>query len=1082
MASSRSVLDSSDDLFYETPPATPGTRNGVTAPSACVDPTWSHHRAPGPRTRVLDSSSSDDEDSAAPHVIDESDDIIEMTPTRDPASRGARVEALISEDDDFSPIVAPKSVRKIPAHRRAILITDDEDSSDASETDVQALITDDEDNLTEESESEVTPVIELSSDEDEITPDSRTYSPGEVQTLASRLAAKQRLLEQNRGLYRTKARLLPDRGQKLMATIQKLEAEHSSLSEEFQVARANVSPTGHGSHAPADTGPPVSQAGPRSEASPKDGPSFSEVQLELEAARKKHRILIQQFSTVRIESLVDQGQSLKSEISRVRAQVNRLEGILATRYAAEKAHGERAMPSASGLARSTSQTKMIDFLPAAPVHNENWQKARENLGNGVSLAYQQAHLWANDPARGNLYGGRMNAFRHAEAAQKITDTLKTIHTSMKCMPMEGDEEMDPQGLKSSVKLFPHQKQALAWLLWRETQDPPGGILADDMGLGKTLTMIALILKHKELSENRDYKKEEEEWFNKHGKGLIQSHATLVICPASLLGQWEGEIKNKVKSDQLSVLVYHGSSRNQSVRSLARYDVVISTYSTVMNEIKVVLAKGAEKEKLENMKSAKNMDASENRNVKLLSVAWERIILDEAHQIRNPRSQTTLSVCRLKAGRRWAITGTPIQNRETDLYSLLRFIRLDPFDEYRTWKTWVDNKSAQGRSRMDILVKALTLRRTKDQKSNVTGNAIVDLPNRSVVEHKIKLGEDEKKVYDEVFSFSQQAMINYMNKHRDKDDDDRYVAHVTQTGSGQDFKFRPEEHMEAKEPGVAPPGAISSKFSVVKDVKAHHILVLLLRLRQICSHPGLIKTMLDSDSKAAEGIDEEGDDIDLVSQLADLSIAPGSKPETAEDHLKKSVLNLKNPVFKPERESSKILKVLSELRILKERFDETREMEKAVIVSQWTSMLAIVREHIHSMGLKTCEINGKVPVKDRAEIVENFNRKNRKPHVMLLSLAAGGVGLNLVGANHLFMLDMHWNPQLESQACDRIYRVGQTKEVTIHKFLCEETVESRIHQLQARKLEIAESVLNGVRRGNQSNKLTFEDMKSLFNLV
>lgn len=102
--------------------------------------------------------------------------------------------------------------------------------------------------------------------------------------------------------------------------------------------------------------------------------------------------------------------------------------------------------------------------------------------------------------------------------------------------------------------------------------------------------------------------------------------------------------------------------------------------------------------------------------------------------------------------------------------------------------------------------------------------------------------------------------------------------------------------------------------------------------------------------------------------------------------------------------------------------------------------------------------------------------------MLLSLAAGGVGLNLVGANHLFLLDLHWNPQLEKQACDRVYRVGQTREVSIHKFLCEDTVESRIHQLQEKKLEIADSVLSGVKRGNQSHKLTFEDMKSLFNLA
>ena len=108
------------------------------------------------------------------------------------------------------------------------------------------------------------------------------------------------------------------------------------------------------------------------------------------------------------------------------------------------------------------------------------------------------------------------------------------------------------------------------------------------------------------------------------------------------------------------------------------------------------------------------------------------------------------------------------------------------------------------------------------------------------------------------------------------------------------------------------------------------------------------------------------------------------------------------------------------------------MEKAVIVSQWTSMLHIVKDHIKTLGMKVAEINGQVQVKLRGDIVEDFNRAGRGAQVMLLSLAAGGVGLNLVGANHLFLLDMHWNPQLEAQACDRVYRVGQTREVKIHR--------------------------------------------------
>lgn len=126
-------------------------------------------------------------------------------------------------------------------------------------------------------------------------------------------------------------------------------------------------------------------------------------------------------------------------------------------------------------------------------------------------------------------------------------------------------------------------------------------------------------------------------------------------------------------------------------------------------------------------------------------------------------------------------------------------------------------------------------------------------------------------------------------------------------------------------------------------------------------------MLDSESKSTEGIDDDGDDLDLISQLADMSIASGTKMVSPEEKLKKSVLHLNNPVFKQDRESSKIIRVVEELSKLKERHEKTGIMEKAVIVSQWTSMLEIVKDHIESIGLRTCEINGVKLTQDTTEM-------------------------------------------------------------------------------------------------------------------
>jgi transcription termination factor 2 len=411
--------------------------------------------------------------------------------------------------------------------------------------------------------------------------------------------------------------------------------------------------------------------------------------------------------------------------------------------------------------------------------------------------------------------------------------------------------------------------------------------------------------------------------------------------------------------------------------------------------------------------------------------------------------------------------------------------------------------------MNTLVQSLLLRRTKTTKSAETGAEIVKLPPKEIKEHHISLSSEEKEVYDEVFSFSQvslpstvvilllyttqlfqQAMMTYMKKHQEKEDDKAYLAHMESGGRTSDYTFRPTEGNKLSGSRMAEEsdGGGGDHFRpklgpTGKDVKAHHLLVLLLRLRQICCHPGLIKSMIDTEARAAAGAIEDkelgadGVDDDLVSQLADMSLTSGA---SSKDQEIQSCLNLDNPVFKERRQSSKIAKVVEELTRIHERYEETGVMEKAVVVSQWTSMLEIIKSHVEKVGLRCTEINGKVPVKLRGDVVTAFNRKGAAPHVMLLSLAAGGVGLNLVGANHLFLLDMHWNPQLEQQACDRIYRVGQTREVTIHRFLCEDTVETRIQDLQRKKLDLAEGVLTGAKRTG-ANKLTMDDLKMLFNV-
>ena len=299
----------------------------------------------------------------------------------------------------------------------------------------------------------------------------------------------------------------------------------------------------------------------------------------------------------------------------------------------------------------------------------------------------------------------------------------------------------------------------------------------------------------------------------------------------------------------------------------------------------------------------------------------------------------------------------------DLYSLIKFLRCSPFDEYAVWKKWIENKSERGLERMNHLVRSLLLRRTKDQTSNVTGEKLVNLPEKVIIEHKFKLNNDEKEIYDKVFAFAAGALANYMDQAQQRRDEEIFGRRAA-GGTGD-------------------------------DVKVHQLLVLLLRLRQICGHPGLIKTMLNKEENKDEGIEEAGEDLGLLAAMNKLTM---NREKEKEKEIPEELLHVNNPIFNPMKESSKIVTVIEELT----KLEDAGRGEKAVIISQWTSMLEIVKEHLDHRGIRSCEINGKVVIKERGPIVDDFNGKSTGPKVMLLSLGAGGVGLNLVGGMCMLM--------------------------------------------------------------------------------
>ncbi|XP_063804809.1 transcription termination factor 2 [Pseudophryne corroboree] len=752
------------------------------------------------------------------------------------------------------------------------------------------------------------------------------------------------------------------------------------------------------------------------------------------------------LASVNLKALPDGGERLRKQVQDLEDALGSLS--LIAEATEEQGSNQEMKQKASldtvttfsrpGLAEEKPGVKPLSFHQLPPsslgVHGS---------GSALGSIQNYSNLYGA-PQWQNLYGGRMTEERLFAVRNATSEVIDHLHKSLESCPAPESTAEDPAGLK--VPLLLHQKQALAWLQWRENQRPQGGILADDMGLGKTLTMIALILAQKRGQKMKDEGKKLESWISKTDSTLMVCHGTLIICPASLVHHWKKEVEKRVRDGKLRVYLYHGPNRERNCAVLAQYDIVVTTYSLVSKEIPT--------KKEEGEVPAKDHDlGDESAPSPLLRLAWARIILDEAHNIKNPKVQTSMAVCKLRAGARWAVTGTPIQNNLLDLYSLLRFLRCAPFDEYKLWKSQVDNGSRRGGERLNILTKSLLLRRTKDQRDH-TGRPLVVLPQRSSVLHQLTLSEPEQAVYDVIFARSRSTLQNYLKRHEG-------ASHIPSGAADNPFERVAQEF-----------GSSQSEFScapVSQGSSTVHILSLLLRLRQCCGHLSLLRTTLDQQELRSEGLS-----LTLEEQLSALTLCHLETPDP------KSTVSLNGTkfqaeLFESESRSTKIDSLISELKAI----NAGPEPQKSVIVSQWTGMLKIVAAHLKRIGLSYATIDGSVNPKQRMEVVEEFNVNSRGPQVMLVSLCAGGVGLNLIGGNHLFLLDMHWNPALEDQACDRIYRVGQHKDVVIHRFVCQGTVEEKITQLQDRKKDLAKKVLSG--NGSTFTKLTLADLRLLFGM-
>ncbi|KAH8684888.1 SNF2 family N-terminal domain-containing protein [Tricladium varicosporioides] len=369
------------------------------------------------------------------------------------------------------------------------------------------------------------------------------------------------------------------------------------------------------------------------------------------------------------------------------------------------------------------------------------------------------------------------------------------------LEVEEEEEDDGtvEGIK--VKLLPHQTEGLEWMIGRELgtskkgKVPKGGILADDMGLGKTLQSISLILNNPRPKDADLIAK------RKLPSGIEK--CTLVVAPLALIRQWELEIKDKVESSHsLQVIVHHGPQRTKRFNDLKKYDVVITTYQILVSEFG---------------NSSPNADGVK---VGCFGLHWYRVILDEAHTIKNRNAKATQACYALRSEYRWCLTGTPMQNNLDELQSLIKFLRIKPYDDLKEFKEQIDRPMKNGRGdvaikRLRAVLKIFMKRRTKNILTKAGALNPGGKPSAPGEASTTGFKVTERKV-EKVFAEFSPAERRFYERLEQRTD-----ASIEQMMSGEKINYA-------------------------------SALVLLLRLRQACNHPKLVAGNLAKDSEALAG--------------------------------------------------------------------------------------------------------------------------------------------------------------------------------------------------------------------------------------
>ncbi|NNE17732.1 MAG: DEAD/DEAH box helicase, partial [Myxococcales bacterium] len=525
---------------------------------------------------------------------------------------------------------------------------------------------------------------------------------------------------------------------------------------------------------------------------------------------------------------------------------------------------------------------------------------------------RMAEIYATAGMRDKLplsQAGRVQDLLKMVQNAKVSASAETLFSKIEDID-EIPSVPKPRTLKADLR--PYQKDGFSWLVFLHELNS-GGILADDMGLGKTIQTIALLL-----------------W----AKSKYKRKLNLVVAPTSVVPNWDREIRKFAPG--LKTVVWQGPNRSQRAPDLEKADVMITSYALLRRDEELLQA---------------------------LDLRY--VILDEAQHIKNPMSQTARSAKKLSSERRLALTGTPIENRLSELWSIFDFVSPGLLGQLKTFEERIarpiDRGDMETAQRLRATIKPFVMRRLKS-------DVAADLPDKIEQEMIVPLAEEQAKLYKQVLGQVRKSILS-----------------------------------EVEKKGV-------SKAQI-------QILAALTRLRQVACDPRLMK-LPDTDFDA----DDSGK-LGALREIVDEAVSGG---------------------------------------------------HRVLVFSQFVQMLNHIRTALDTDGVQYEYLDGST--KDRLEKVDRLNEDTSVP-VFLISLKAGGTGLNLTGADTVVHFDPWWNPAVEDQATDRAHRIGQTKNVNVYKLIAAGTVEEKILELSAKKRDLVSNVLST--EGSPLKGLTKADVENLF---